>query len=153
MWIGVWPPSKRTRLRAPLREPAPLWPRPDVLPMPEPWPRPTRLRSLRAPLLGPSEWRPIFSAIFDLHEVADRVDQPAHGRMVVALGGAADLAEAERAQRLALLAVGAVRRADLCDAQRRHQAEPSWAAGAASGVGPPLSRPSTWAIVRPRSSA
>ena len=50
MWIGFWPPSKRTRLRKPEREPAPLWPRPDVLPEPEPSPRPTRLRVLaRAP--------------------------------------------------------------------------------------------------------
>jgi len=44
MWIGIWPPSAFGRLFAPAREPAPFWPRPDVLPTPEPSPRPTRLR-------------------------------------------------------------------------------------------------------------
>ncbi len=40
---GIWPPSKpRIRLE-PEREPWPLWPRVEVLPMPEPIPRPTRL--------------------------------------------------------------------------------------------------------------
>ena len=48
MWIGIWPPSKRARSFAPEREPAPFWPRPDVLPVPEPSPRPTRLRGLAA---------------------------------------------------------------------------------------------------------
>src|SRR5271154_1202654 len=39
---GIWPPSKpRIRLE-PEREPWPLWPRVEVLPMPEPIPRPTR---------------------------------------------------------------------------------------------------------------
>src|SRR5689334_24891947 len=33
---------------APAREPAPFWPRPDVLPSPDPGPRPTRLRWGRA---------------------------------------------------------------------------------------------------------
>src|SRR5215469_11329156 len=45
---GIWPPSKpRIRLE-PEREPWPLWPRVDVLPMPDPIPRPTRLRSVFA---------------------------------------------------------------------------------------------------------
>src|SRR3954471_6570564 len=137
MWIGVWPPSKRTRLRAPLRAPAPLWPRPDVLPMPEPWPRPTRLRSLRAPLAGPSECRPMrSSAIVDLHEVAHGVDQAAHRRMVLAVGGAADLAKPERAQRPSLLAVGPSRRAVLRDARGGHQPGVSSVAGAASASAP-----------------
>ena len=39
---GIWPPSKpRIRLE-PERDPWPLWPRVEVLPMPEPIPRPTR---------------------------------------------------------------------------------------------------------------
>src|SRR5208282_4616273 len=41
---GIWPPSKPRIMREPLRERWPLWPRVDVLPMPEPMPRPTRLR-------------------------------------------------------------------------------------------------------------
>ena len=99
MWIGVWPPSKRTRRLLPEREPAPLWPRPEVLPVPEPSPRPTRLRFLREPWAGlrGSEGRCArSSAIADLHEMAHGVDQPAHGGMVLALGRAADLAQAER---------------------------------------------------------
>src|SRR6202008_9244 len=45
---GIWPPSKpRIRLE-PEREPCPLCPRVDVLPCPEPIPRPTRLRFLFA---------------------------------------------------------------------------------------------------------
>src|ERR1700753_1848811 len=45
---GIWPPSKpRIRLE-PEREPWPLWPRGEVLPMPEPIPRPTRLRPVLA---------------------------------------------------------------------------------------------------------
>src|SRR5260370_31965330 len=39
---GIWPPSKPRIRRAPERERWPLWPRVDVLPMPEPMPRPTR---------------------------------------------------------------------------------------------------------------
>src|SRR5579875_1467195 len=39
---GIWPPSKpRIRLE-PERDPCPLWPRPDVLPVPDPMPRPMR---------------------------------------------------------------------------------------------------------------
>src|SRR4051794_15926681 len=77
MWIGIWPPSKLCRVLLPAREPAPFWPRPDVLPVPEPSPRPTRLRALREPGAGFSVCRPTrsFSAIGgDLHEVADPVD-------------------------------------------------------------------------------
>ncbi len=59
MWIGIWPPSKRPRSLAPVRAPAPLWPRPDVLPVPEPCPRPTRLRALREPGAGFRLWRPM----------------------------------------------------------------------------------------------
>src|SRR5216684_2827177 len=41
---GIWPPSKPRIMREPVRERWPLCPRVDVLPMPEPMPRPTRLR-------------------------------------------------------------------------------------------------------------
>src|SRR5580692_5120349 len=41
---GIWPPSKPRIKRIPVRERWPLCPRVDVLPMPEPIPRPTRLR-------------------------------------------------------------------------------------------------------------
>src|SRR5882757_299587 len=41
---GIWPPSNPRIRRIPVRERCPLCPRVDVLPMPEPMPRPTRLR-------------------------------------------------------------------------------------------------------------
>src|SRR6266702_1011126 len=41
-WSGIWPPSKPRMRLEPEREPWPLWPRVEVLPMPEPIPRPTR---------------------------------------------------------------------------------------------------------------
>ena len=51
MWSGIWPPSKPAML-TPERDLAPFWPRPAVLPSPEPMPRPTRTRPWRAPLLS-----------------------------------------------------------------------------------------------------
>jgi hypothetical protein len=39
---GIWPPSNPRINRAPDRDHCPLWPRVDVLPMPDPMPRPTR---------------------------------------------------------------------------------------------------------------
>src|SRR5208283_5390541 len=41
---GIWPPSKPRIMREPVRERCPLCPRVEVLPMPDPMPRPTRLR-------------------------------------------------------------------------------------------------------------
>src|SRR5918994_5814484 len=51
MWSGIWPPSK-PQIETPERLFWPFWPRPAVLPSPEPMPRPTRTRPLRAPLLS-----------------------------------------------------------------------------------------------------
>ena len=45
---------KIARPLPPERAPCPLWPRPDVLPWPEPSPRPTRLRFLFEPGAGVS---------------------------------------------------------------------------------------------------
>src|SRR6266403_2202232 len=50
-WIGIWPPSKPL-MRTPERAVWPLPPRPAVLPLPEPMPRPTRMRFLREPALS-----------------------------------------------------------------------------------------------------
>src|SRR3954447_7557728 len=127
MWIGFWPPSKRVRSLAPAREPAPFCPRPDVLPVPEPSPRPTRLRALREPRAGLSEWRPMSSGI-GAHQVADGVDHAPHLGGVVALDGVADPAQAERAQRGELALVGPVGRLDLGD-RDAHELAASSAAG------------------------
>ena len=62
---GIWPPSKpRIRLE-PVREPWPLWPRVEVLPMPDPMPRPTRLRPVLA-FLGARKFDRFFAMISSL---------------------------------------------------------------------------------------
>ena len=72
--------------------------------MPEPRPRPTRLRSLRG-CAGLRLER--FSSLghydlLDLHEVADLAQHACEHRVVLVLGGPADPAEPERAQRAAM---------------------------------------------------
>src|SRR3954468_2263666 len=167
MWIGIWPPSKFTRLLEPEREPAPFWPRPDVLPVPEPSPRPTRLRALRLPGAGLSVWSPKSSelsefSVIDPHQVADAVQHAARLRGVLDVDRVADAAQPQRAQRVELLLVRAVLAFDL---RHLHDAGASSAASVVpfdSPVGAPSSvsvaarsppRPSTWLIDRPRSSA
>src|SRR5882762_2327640 len=49
---GIWPPSKPTFVLVPEREPAPLWPRVDVPPRPEPVPRPILFLFLVEPSAG-----------------------------------------------------------------------------------------------------
>src|SRR4051795_9594018 len=98
MWMGIWPPSKLCRVFEPAREPAPFWPRPEVLPVPEPSPRPMRLRALREPGAGLSVCRPIrgsSSAIGDLHQVAHAMQHAARLLVVLDLDGVADAAQAE----------------------------------------------------------
>src|SRR3954469_3985861 len=135
MWIGIWPPSNAGRDLEPEREPAPFWPRPAVLPVPEPSPRPTRLRALREPGAGWSVCRPMRSAVssaIDLHQVAHAVEHPARLLVVLDLDGVADAAQAERAQRVQLALVGAVARLDL---RHLHSAVASSASAAGSGSG------------------
>src|SRR3954454_8319883 len=113
MWMGICPPSKLCRVFEPVREPAPFWPRPEVLPVPEPSPRPMRLRALREPGAGLRVCSPIrcsssASAIGDLHEVADPVRHAPDLLVVLDLDRVADPAQAERAQGLALRVVRAV---------------------------------------------
>src|SRR4051794_33988909 len=139
MWMGFWPPSKFTRFLAPERAPRPLWPRPEVLPTPEPSPRPTRLRSLREPGAGERLWSPIrSSAIVDLDQVSDGADEAAHRRVVGGtLRGLADPAQPECPQRLLLPAARAIGGANLLQLERaRHQAGvSSGGAGVSSGAG------------------
>src|SRR3954451_6657791 len=172
MWIGIWPPSKFERDLEPVREPAPFWPRPEVLPVPEPSPRPTRLRALRLPGAGlsvcsPKSWELSEFSVIDPHQVADAVQHAARLRGVLDLDRVADAAQPERAQRVELLLVRAVLALDL---RHLHDAGASSAASvvpfaappSASPAGAPSSvsvaarsppSPSTWLIERPRSSA
>src|SRR3954451_5750790 len=174
MWMGICPPSKLCRVFEPVREPAPFWPRPEVLPVPEPSPRPMRLRALREPGAGLRVCRPIrgsssASAIGDLHQVAHAVQHAARLLVVLDLDRVADAAQAERAQGRDLRLVGAVLRLDL---RHLHAAgvssgsEPagsgsdsgsaSGAAADSAGADSPsgsLVSPSTALTERPRSSA
>src|SRR5271170_4674600 len=63
---GIWPPSKPRMRLEPERDPWPLWPRVEVLPMPEPIPRPTRLRPVFA-FLGARRLDRFFAMIFLAH--------------------------------------------------------------------------------------
>src|SRR5919112_6599531 len=113
----------------------PLPPRPPVLPLPEPIPRPMRMRALVAPSLSrisesfmtPSSL-PVRGVVLDAHEVLDLLDHAAHRRGVGQGRGAVQLVELEPDQRLALLGVAADRRADLLDLQglafRSHRSPP-----------------------------
>src|SRR3954468_8600436 len=56
----------------------PLWPLPDVLPVPEPGPRPRRFRSRFEPGAGDRLWRPIFSVATVLFLDALHLDEVAH---------------------------------------------------------------------------
>src|SRR6202142_738076 len=92
---GVWPPSKPL-MATPERGVWPLPPRPPVLPMPEPMPRPTRMRFLRAP--GRSAISLSFMAGVLLTRFADHAhqmpqfaDHAARRQRVRQVAGAADL--------------------------------------------------------------
>src|SRR4249919_2802245 len=97
MWSGIWPPSK-PKTETPERLFWPFWPRPAVLPSPEPMPRPTRTRLLRAPLLSRISFSFIVSALafafvarsgeglaLDRHHVTHGPDHAADLRRVLEL--------------------------------------------------------------------
>src|SRR5215218_4680616 len=149
MWIGVWPPSKLILFFAPEREPAPLWPRPEVLPVPEPSPRPTRLRGLREPGAGFSEWSPMrpcargravpgpercCSAIYS-HQMLHRVHQATDRRVIFAFHSSPDLSQTKCLQRLGVLAARARGRLHLSDDELGHQAGASSGSPASPGTG------------------
>src|SRR5882757_1462276 len=65
-WSGIWPPSKPRIICEPERERWPLCPRAEVLPMPEPIPRPTRFLLLFA-CLGARKLERFFAIISSLN--------------------------------------------------------------------------------------
>src|SRR5258708_6988300 len=104
---GICPPSKPTLWKPPERARWPLWPRPAVLPQPEPTPRPTRCRSLFDPGAG---FRVLsFMSALDPHEVVHPLDHAAHRRRVGQLGDAVDLLQPEAAHGGGVAALHAVR--------------------------------------------
>src|SRR6266576_7345301 len=86
-------------------------------------PRPTRFRSFRL-CAGFSEVRLRSLAIVDLHEVADFSQHACEDRAVVVLGGLADPAEPERAERAAVLLALADLTTNLRYSDLRHSASP-----------------------------
>src|ERR1700684_3917484 len=120
-WIGIWPPSKPL-MRTPERAVWPLPPRPAGLPLPEPMPRPTRVRFLREPTLSAislsfialSPYFQLFLAD-DADEMLNLGDHAADTGSVMQLGDPADLVELEADQRLALRVMAADRAAGLLD--------------------------------------
>src|SRR3954452_20154556 len=120
MWSGIWPPSKPL-IETPERALAPFWPRPAVLPLPEPMPRPTRMRPLRAPWLSlsslsfmsctrfrfcracPARGRMDgLGCRFDAHQMRDFAHLSAHFGRVLDLDALAHLVQAQPNQRRAL---------------------------------------------------
>src|SRR6266849_171483 len=117
---GIWPPSKPL-MRTPERAVWPLPPRPEVLPLPEPMPRPTRMRFLREPALSAISLS--FIALSpclllladDADEMLNLADHAANLRGVLKLGDPADLVELEADQRRTLRVVAADCAAGLLD--------------------------------------
>src|SRR3954468_2800942 len=103
--------------------------------MPEPSPRPTRLRVLRLPGAGFSVCSP--KSLIDLHQVSHAMHHASRLRGVLELDRVADPAQSERAQRVDLPAVGAVAALDL---RHLHADSASSAASVVplAGAGAPL---------------
>src|SRR5438067_3329882 len=99
---GIWPPSKPRLNLNPDRDFAPLCPRPAVLPLPDPWPRPIRFFGCFIPAGG----RRLFRAMsFHLDEVTNLVNHAARRRRVFQLHRVADPQQAERPHDDALVAI------------------------------------------------
>src|SRR5689334_16622284 len=119
---GIWPPSKPL-MRTPERAVWPLPPRPDCLPLPEPMPRPTRMRFLREPALSAISLSfiallLILLLVDDANEMVNLQDHAAHRRSIRQFAGAADLVELEPDQRRTLRVMAADRAAGLLELDR-----------------------------------
>src|SRR6266487_4437224 len=100
-------------------------------------PRPTRFRSFRL-CAGFREVRLSSSAIVDLHEVPDLAKHACEDRAVVVLGGLADPAEPERAERAAMLLALADLATNLRYPNFRHSASPGMAPESSQSTPQPL---------------
>src|SRR5690242_14542197 len=122
-------------MRTPERAVWPLPPRPEVLPLPEPMPRPTRMRFLREPALsaislsfialllvvcassrkpvpGFRHHAPLLLLADDADEMVNLFDHAAHLGRIRQFGDPADLVELQPDQRRALRVMAADRTAD-----------------------------------------
>src|SRR3954452_19668640 len=103
---GICPPSKPL-MRTPERAVWPLPPRPEVLPLPEPMPRPTRIRFLREPGLSASSVSLMVLVlkllrVDDANEMLDLLDHAANLRGVLQFADATDLVQLQSNQRRTL---------------------------------------------------
>src|ERR1700677_1330694 len=117
---GIWPPSKPL-MRTPERAVWPLPPRPDCLPLPEPMPRPTRIRAFVAPSLSlmPLSFMARSSlAVDNAHEMRYFGDHAANGGRVFDARAPPDLVEAETLERGALILRPANATAELLEGDR-----------------------------------
>src|SRR6185312_4754327 len=90
---GIWPPSNPRLCLKPERDFAPLCPRPAVLPLPEPWPRPIRFFACLAPFGGRRLLR-FIALLPDFHQVTDLQDHASCRRRVRQLHRVADAPQA-----------------------------------------------------------
>src|ERR1700733_10445623 len=103
---GIWPPSKPL-MRTPERAVWPLPPRPACLPLPEPMPRPTRMRDFDDPglsLISLSFMAASLLAVDDAHQMRDFGDHAAIGGRVGEARPAPGLVEAKALESRALRA-------------------------------------------------
>src|SRR5579872_1423739 len=124
MWSGIWPPSN-PKTETPSRLFWPFWPRPAVLPSPEPMPRPTRTRLWRAPGLSRISLSFIVCTRFRYrranelfahrHHMSHLADHAADLGAILKLAATVHLVEAEPDQRRPLIFRPADRRAGLGD--------------------------------------
>src|SRR6185503_4201329 len=161
MWSGIWPPSKPA-IDTPERDLAPFWPRPAVLPSPEPMPRPTRTRDWRAPLLSLISLSFMLCTRFrfcravermklgrfDVDQMLNLLDLAADLGRVVDFDRAAELVQPEADERRALGLVAADRRSGLGDLDLGHPlysvTASAWASASAAPAPPRPSRSATF---------
>src|SRR5690554_2444955 len=97
------PPSQPGLWLKPERAAWPFWPRPLVLPRPLPMPRPTRRRTFLLPGAGFRSFSFILFSLFDLKQEGDLVHHAANVMGVLDDAGVAGLAQAQGANRGALV--------------------------------------------------
>src|SRR3970040_1653768 len=105
---GMWPPSKPRLNLYPERDCAPLWPRPACVPVPDPWPRPTRFLFLFEPSEGFRSLKSMTLVLYG-HEVPHLVNHPTRLGRVDELHRVPETPQAQARHGLGLRAVEADR--------------------------------------------
>src|SRR5277367_29691 len=122
-YSGNWPPSNPFSA-TPSRAFWPFTPLPEVLPLPDPIPRPSRFDFSREPGRSRSSLRFISAQLLDLDQVGDLADHPPRRRRVLQLARGALLVEAQPDQRFLLPRLAPERRTHLRHTHLRHWDRP-----------------------------